>query len=86
MASQRLYYMQNNPNLERWNFVQRPGDYIQSSTSFYQDNVDRFGILTPLKGDLAEANNEVVCVPQTTEERPGSGFIPVPPIIVVSFP
>jgi putative transposase len=43
---QKLEYIHNNPLTEKWNLAKRPEDYKWSSASFYEDEVDPFGLLT----------------------------------------
>jgi len=45
-VEQKTEYMHNNPLHERWNLADRPENYRWSSASFYETDVDEFGILT----------------------------------------
>jgi hypothetical protein len=46
---QKLEYIHNNPIREKWNLASQPEDYKWSSSRFYKDGTDEFGILTHFK-------------------------------------
>ena len=46
MFEQKLNYIHNNPLQKKWQLVDDPVKYRYSSASFYEKNIDEFGILT----------------------------------------
>ncbi|MBL6944200.1 MAG: transposase [Bacteroidales bacterium] len=46
MFDQKLNYLHNNPLQMQWQLVNDPIKYRYSSASYYEKNVDEFGILT----------------------------------------
>ncbi len=46
MFDQKLVYIHNNPLQKHWRLVDDAGKYRYSSASYYEKNIDEFGILT----------------------------------------
>ena len=46
MFDQKLAYIHNNPLQKHWKLVDDPVKYKYSSASYYEKNIDEFGILT----------------------------------------
>ena len=46
MFEQKLNYIHNNPLQQHWQLVDNPVKYKYSSASYYERNIDEFGILT----------------------------------------
>ena len=46
MFEQKLNYIHNNPVQRHWQLVEDPINYRYSSASYYEKNIDEFGILT----------------------------------------
>ncbi|HMK04475.1 MAG TPA: hypothetical protein VK489_09795 [Ferruginibacter sp.] len=46
IAAQKIDYMHFNPLQEHWELCKAPEEYRFSSASFYENNIDEFGILT----------------------------------------
>jgi putative transposase len=50
-TNQKLDYIHNSPNAERWKLCKEPADYYYSSAKFYDTGVDDFGFLKHI-GDV----------------------------------
>lgn len=44
--NQKLNYLHNNPLQKHWKLGENPIKYKYSSASYYENNIDEFGILT----------------------------------------
>ena len=42
----QLNYLHNNPLQKHWKLVDNPINYKYSSASYYENNIDEFGVLT----------------------------------------